>query len=110
MPLVFNAREAVEMGNGGIERTFIFVVVDELIRSHHVHETHDRTVLVAVRRAGAGKQGDGADTAVETSGLMHANGSARHFEVAVAEGDVVKAFDDVADDFVVDVFAKGDAL
>jgi hypothetical protein len=67
-------------------------------------------VLEVVGCAGAGEHGDGADAAVETGGLLHADGCAGDFEVALAEGDVVESFDDRVDDLVVRVLAECDTL
>lgn len=59
---------------------------------------------------GAGKHGDCANTAIQTSSLLHTNGCAGDLEVAVAKGDVVQTFDDSIDDLVVSILTESDTL
>lgn len=94
----------------GGEHTFVFVVVDELVRGDHVHETHYAAVLEVSLGLGAGQHRDSTHTAVEPSSLLHTNSRARDLEVAVAKGDVVETFDDGVDHFVVGILAECDTL
>ena len=90
--------------------TFVFLVVEQFIRSHHVHKANNAAVFVILSGAGSGKHGNGTDTTVETSGLLETDSCARNLEVTVTERDVVQAFNNSVDDFVISVLAECDTL
>ena len=50
--------------------TFVFLVVQKLVRGNHVHQANDTAVLVVLGRAGSCQHGDGTDTTIETSRLL----------------------------------------
>jgi hypothetical protein len=90
--------------------TIIFLIIDQLVGSDHVHEANHTAVLEVLSSASTGQHGDGTDSAIEASSLLHTNCGTGHLEVAVTEGDVVQAFDNRIDDFVVGIFAESDTL
>jgi hypothetical protein len=67
-------------------------------------------VLVVLGCLGTSQHGDGANTAIEASGLLQTNGSTRNLEVTVAERDIVETLDDSIDNFVIRVLAESDSL
>jgi hypothetical protein len=67
-------------------------------------------VLEVVGRLGTGQHGDGIDTTVQTSSLLHTHCRAGDLEVTVAESDVVQAFNDSIDNFIVSILAESDTL
>jgi hypothetical protein len=89
--------------------TIILLIVDELVRGNHVHQADD-TAMLEVVGSRAGEHGDGTDTTVQAGSLLHSDRGARDLEIAVAERDVVEAFNDCVDDFSVGVLAESDAL
>jgi hypothetical protein len=89
--------------------TFVFLVVDQLVRGNHVHEAHYAAVLEVVGGR-AGEHGNGTNATVKAGSLLHTNCCARDLEVAVAKGNVVQAFNDGVDDVSVCILAESNAL
>lgn len=92
------------------KHTIVFIVVNQLVRCHHVHETNDAAVLVVLSCTGTSQHGDGTDSAVEAGRLLQTNCGTRDLEVAIAERDIVQAFDDSVNDLIVGVLAECDTL
>lgn len=90
--------------------TIVVIIVDQIVRSDHVHQTNDATMLNVLNRSSTRQIGDGIDTTIQSSILLKTNGSARNLELAITELNLVETLDDRIDNFVVGILTESNAL
>jgi hypothetical protein len=90
--------------------TIILLVVEQLVRSDHVHQADDTAVLVVLSSTSSSQHGDGTNSTIEASRLLQTDSRTRDLEVTIADTDFVQAFNDSVDDLVVHILAEGDTL
>jgi hypothetical protein len=88
----------------------VLVVIEKLVRGHHVHEADDAAVLVVLGSACTSQHRDGANSTIKAGRLLQTDGRTGDLEVAIPEWDIVQPFNDSVDDLVVCVLTERDTL
>jgi hypothetical protein len=60
----------------GGKLTFVFLVVEQLVRGNHVHEANDTAVLMVLGSASSSQHGDGTNSTIKASRLLKSNSGA----------------------------------